>query len=118
MGTRTMELQCCPSDDVLNTISFDEQPARKLQSCHATNVLPFPSTSAAGSGPASRKPAARGCSFTFAIKTLEFQDLPPFVESMLSIPFPRYGNTTVPFGCTTGRPPFPAAPPADGIGVD
>src|SRR5271166_6628735 len=59
MGMPTGAVQLLPSDEVLRTMSFDEQPARKRQSCQTTYTRPAASTVADGSAMVLMLPATR-----------------------------------------------------------
>ena len=99
--------------DVLITMSLDEQPLRKRQSCQTTNTLPAPSISADGSGPV-RRPPATVCLLTALMVTGVLQVEPPLVERKARIDVSvalAIGTITVPLGATTGCPPMPVAFP-------
>src|SRR4051812_434976 len=79
IGTRLASLQLTPSDERLNTMSFDVQFLRKRQSCHATYTFPVPSISAPGSGLVRSAPPAAEERIA-EIVTARDQDAPPSVD--------------------------------------
>lgn len=111
IGTRWIAVQLTPSVDVVKTMSFDEQPRRNRQSCHATKTLPAASISAEGSGPVRSEPATVWCEIAVTVVVAD-QVAPPFVDrnacSAVSLAL-SIGTTTVPFGWTSGWPPMPVA---------
>src|SRR3954468_7088488 len=117
IGTRFASFQATPSDDVLNTMSFDVQFLRKRQSSHATYTLPAPSISATGSGLVLSGPAPPAKRAAEIVTALD-HDAPPFVErNAASLPFRlSNGTITAPFGCTSGWAPRPLSFPAGGGG--
>ena len=101
IGMRTTVVQVAPSVDVLMTMSLDEQPLRKRQSCQTTKTLPAPSISAEGSGPV-RRPPATVCLLTALMVTGVVQVEPPLVERNARIDVSvalAIGTITVPLGC-------------------
>src|SRR5437773_3524569 len=119
IGTRETSDQLTPSEDVLNTMSFEVHLARKRQSSHATYALPEASISAVGNGLVRRLPAA-GWKAIWEMFASFVQLWPPSVERNAAIvPFRlSKGTITVPFGCTSGCPPIPCGWPAVPTGVD
>src|SRR5690242_7065133 len=110
IGMRVTADHVVPFVDVLITMSFDEQPDRKRQSCHTTYTLPCGSISADGIGSVRRLPATPW-SVTLATFTLLPQLLPPSVETKERMPpkLALVGTITRPLGCTSGWPPSPLA---------
>src|SRR5215472_10205895 len=97
MGILDGPFHVIPSAEVLITRSFEEQAARKLQSCHTTYTVPAASTCADGSASVRRLPrTVRG--FAEATATGVSQVAPPFVEENDAIaePLVRKGTTTFP----------------------
>src|SRR5207244_1770948 len=117
-GTREAGVQFTPSAEVENTMSLEEQLARKRQSSHATYTLPAPSISAVGSGLV-RSPPATPLKRTLLTAMPLVHDCPPSVDRNASILLFRLSNgtMTVPSGWTSGWPPSPLSFPAVGIGV-
>src|SRR4051794_35571136 len=117
IGTRFASVQFTPSDDLLNTMSFDVQFLRKRQSSHATYTLPAPSISALGSGLVRRLPPTPAKRLADTV-TARDQLAPPSVDLNAGCLMLRLSNgtITVPFGCTSGWPPIPLSLPAVGEG--
>src|SRR3972149_11486231 len=107
MGTRVGTAgQVTPSTEVLITMSFDEQAARKRQSAQATYTWPLASPSAEGSTGARIPVGSWDCSEETTTAGLKLA--PPSVERIASTLLPATPVVTrVPSGCTTGRTPTP-----------
>src|SRR5580698_512300 len=104
MGIPTGAVQLLPSDDVLITMSLDEQFMRKRQSCHTTYTRPEASTAAEGSDDVRKFPATMW-SVMVEIMTVRLQLAPPSLEVNDSIWVPSafsMGTMTNPLAPTTG----------------
>jgi hypothetical protein len=118
IGTRAASVQLTPSDERLNTMSFELHLLRNRQSSQATNAVPSAAISALGRGLVRRLPATPWKRMLPTVTAL-VHEAPPLVERKASIfPFSASkGTMTVPSGCTTGWPPRPLSWPAVSMGV-
>src|SRR4029453_3988652 len=97
IGMRTGEVQVVPLVEVLMTMSFEEQPARKRQSGQTTESFPGRAAPVEGRYVGVRTPPATPCVMRLAMGVVRVQDCPPLSEpNMKSDPPSEAGTPTMP----------------------